>query len=115
MIHSIPPTVLKENKDSFAPLLTQTVNNSISQNEFANDLRLVDIAPSLKGMKLRISKIFDAQQHCPPSKVFEPPLYYQMTGFAYTFLVPYFCGFRKGFNTQHALVRLMETCMGPPR
>ena len=25
-------------------------------------------------------------------------------------LVPYLCGFRKGFNTQHALLRLMDTC-----
>ena len=44
------------------------------------------------------------------SKVFERPLYSQMTGFADTFLVPYLCGSRKGLNTQHALSRLMDTC-----
>ena len=32
-----------------------------------------------------------------------------MTGFADAFLVPYLSGFRKGFNTQHALWRLMDT------
>ena len=35
-----------------------------------------------------------------------------MTGFADTFLVLYSCGFRKGFNIQHALLRLMDTCKG---
>ena len=33
-----------------------------------------------------------------------------MIGFADTFLVPYLCGFRKGFNTQHALLRSIDTC-----
>ena len=44
------------------------------------------------------------------SKVFERLLNAQMTGYADAFLVPYLCGFRKGFNTQHALLRLMDTC-----
>ena len=33
-----------------------------------------------------------------------------MIGFADAFLLPYLCGFRKGFNTQHVLLRLMDTC-----
>ena len=33
-----------------------------------------------------------------------------MTGFADTSLVPYLCGFRKGFNTQYTLLRLLDTC-----
>ena len=33
-----------------------------------------------------------------------------MTDYADTFLVHYLCGFRKGFNRQHALLRLMDTC-----
>ena len=33
-----------------------------------------------------------------------------MVDFADTFLVPYLCGFRNGFNTQHALLRLMDIC-----
>ena len=45
MTHSIPPIVLKEKKDIFAPLLTKIFNNSISQNEFLDDLKLGDIIP----------------------------------------------------------------------
>ena len=33
-----------------------------------------------------------------------------MIGYADIFLVPYLSGFRKGFNKQHALLRLMDTC-----
>ena len=48
MVHSIPPRVLKENKDIFAPLLTTIFNNSISQNEFPFNLELGDITPLFK-------------------------------------------------------------------
>ena len=61
--------------------------------------------PWLKSMQYFRSTVLSAL-----SKVFERFLYSQMTGFADTFLVPHFCGFRKGFNTQHALFRLMDTC-----
>ena len=33
-----------------------------------------------------------------------------MTGFADKFLFPYLRGFNIGFNTQHVLLRLMDTC-----
>ena len=59
MVHSIPPRVLKENKDIFAPLLTKNFNNSISQNEFPNNLELGDIAPLFKRMKLQIRVLTD--------------------------------------------------------
>ena len=111
MIHSIPPRVLNENKDIFARLLTKIFNNSISQNEFPNDLKLGDITPLFKKDEAK-----DKRKYRPItvlsalSKVFEHLLYSQMTGFADTFLVPYLCGFRKGFNTQHVLSRLVDTC-----
>ena len=83
MGHSIPPRVLKENKDVFAPMLTKIFNNSISQNEFPDDLELGDITPCLKMIKLRRSVITDPLLFCPlPLKVFDPLLYSQMTGFA---------------------------------
>ena len=65
MTHSIPPIVLKENKDIFAPLLTKIFNNSISKNEFLDDLKLGDIIPPpcLKRMELRMSVIRDPLQY----------------------------------------------------
>ena len=40
MIRGIPPWILKGNKAIFAPLLTAIVNNSISQSEFPDDVKL---------------------------------------------------------------------------
>ena len=48
MIHSIPSRVLKENKEIFTPWLTKIFNNSISQSEFPDDLKLGDITPLFK-------------------------------------------------------------------
>ena len=81
--------ILKENKDIFAPLLTNICNNSISQNEFPDDLRLSDITPLFKK-----DEAMDKRNYrpitvlCALSKVFERLLYSQRIGFADTFLVP---------------------------
>ena len=91
MIHSTPPRVLKESKDTFAPLLTKIFNNSISQNEFPDDLKLSGIAPPPLFKK---DEDTDKRNYRPTTvlsafaKVFECLLYSQMTGFADTFLVP---------------------------
>ena len=37
-------------------------------------------------------------------------MYKQIMPFAKCFLSPLLCGFRKGFNTQHALLKVLETC-----
>ena len=37
-------------------------------------------------------------------------LYDQIMPFAGNFLSSLLCGFRKGYNTQHALLRFLETC-----
>ena len=111
MIHSIPPRVLKENLDIFSPLLTKIFSNAISQNEFPDDLKLGNITSLFKKDEATNKHNYRPITVLPVlSKVFERLLYSQMTGFANKFLVPYLCGFRKGFNTQHALLRLMHTC-----
>ena len=106
MIHSIPPRMLKENKDIFAQLLTKIFNASISQNEFPNDLKQGDITPLFRKdgtTNKRSYRPFTVL--CVLSEVFERLLYSQVTGFEDTFPVPYLCCFRKGFNAYHALLR----------
>ena len=46
----------------------------------------------------------------PISKVFERIMYEQMMNFDTSALSDYLCGFRKGKNTQHALLQLIEKC-----
>ena len=44
------------------------------------------------------------------SKFFERLLAKQMLTFVNKFLSPNICGYRQGYNTQHALIKLVETC-----
>ena len=37
-------------------------------------------------------------------------MYEQVNPFAERFLSPLLCGFRKGYNAQHALLKFLETC-----
>ena len=88
----------------------ETFNNSLLQKMFPEDLKLEDIT-SLKNdeaTKKRNHRHITVLSAL--SKVFERLLYAQMIGYVDTILVPYLCGFWKDFNTQHALLRLMDTC-----
>ena len=108
---SIPARILKENRDIFAPFLVETFNNSLLQKTFPEDLKLGDITSLFKNDETTKKRNYRPITVLSAlSKVFERLLYAQMTGYADTFLVRYLCGFRKGFNTQHALLRLMDTC-----
>ena len=44
------------------------------------------------------------------SKIFERLLAKQMLSFVNKFLSPKICGYRQGYDTQHAFVKLVETC-----
>ena len=44
------------------------------------------------------------------SKIFERLLYDELMKFAVNFLLPLLCVLRNGYNTQHALLRFLETC-----
>ena len=101
---SIPARILKENRDIFAPFLVETFNNSLLQKTFPEDLKLGDITSLFKNDETTKKRNYRPITVLSAlSKVFERLLYAQMTGYADTFLVPYLCDFRKGFNTQHAL------------
>ena len=42
------------------------------------------------------------------SKIFERLMFKQISSFIENKISQYLCGFRKGYNTQHALLRLMD-------
>ena len=49
------------------------------------------------------------------SKIFEMLMFQQITSFLSRVLSPYLCGFRKGYNAQHVLLRLkskLNICLG---
>ncbi len=44
------------------------------------------------------------------SKIYERPMYKQMMEHIGPYLSDLLCGFRKGYNAQHALTRFIEMC-----
>ncbi len=109
---SIPARVLKENSDLLVPHVISTYNTCISEVYFPDELKAGDISSLYKK-----DDAFYKKNYRPitvlssVSKVFERLMYEQIMLFAECFLSPLLCGFRKGYNTQHALLKFLpETC-----
>ena len=110
-LESIPSKVLKENSDIFLPYLTDTFNLCLSENYFPNKLKDGDVSSLFKKDDAFCKKNYRPITVLPAtSKIFERLLYDQVMPFAANFLSSLLCGFRKGYNTQHALLRFLESC-----
>ena len=87
----------------------KSYNHAIINNICPDLLKLVDVTPVFKkGNKndktnyrpISVMKAF--------AIIFERLLFKQLNGFIESKFSPLLCGFRKGHNTQHALIRLLE-------
>ena len=84
-------------------------NDSIEKSDFPQNLKLADITPVYKK-----NDPLDKTNYRPisilpvVSKIFERIMQKQINDFILSFLSPFLCGYRKGFNTQHALLTLVE-------
>ena len=108
---SIPGKVLKENSDIFLPYLTDTFNLCLSENYFPNELKDGDVSSLFKKDDAFCKKNYRSITVLPAtSKIFERLLYDQVVPFAGSLLSSLLCGFRKGYNIQHALLRFLESC-----
>ena len=82
---------------------------TIQKSDFPQNLKLADITPVYKKndpldkTNYRPISIFPVV-----SKIFERIMQKQINDFIFSFLSSYLCGYRKGFNTQHALLTLVE-------
>ena len=106
---SIPPKVLKKSAKVLAIVLHKLFNYSIEKSDFPQNLKLTDITPVYKK-----NDPLDKTNYRPVSvlplvsKVFERIMLKQINDFIVSFLSPYSCGYRKGFNTQPASLTLAE-------
>ena len=109
-INSIPAKILKSNSDILLPYLTDAFNLCLSELAFPHELKAGDITALFKK-----GDTFSKKNYRPItvlsaiSKIFERIMYEQIMPFVECFLSPLLCGFRKGYNTQHALLRLVES------
>ena len=106
---NIPTKILIENCKYFSCYFHKNINYCLEQSLFPHDLKLVDVAPGYK----KISKA--SKDNYRPvsilsnmSKVYERCIYDQIQAYFDKILSKYQCGFRKGYNSQHCLIALIE-------
>ena len=105
----IPTNILKQNSDYFAEYFYENINKCISKSIFPSDLKLADVTP----VYLKKSKN-SKDNYRPVSilfnifKIYERCIYDQIQLFFDSFLSKYQCGFRRGYNAQHCLAKLIE-------
>ena len=108
-VDGIPGNILKESVDIWRQPLKQLYNISIEKQQFPSKLKYANVTPLFKK-----DENIDKTNYRPISiltsisKIFERLMFKQITHFVESKISQYLCGFRKGYNTQHALLRLID-------
>ena len=106
---NVPPKILKESRECCSDILQKLFNNTLSNKEFPDELKLADVTPIYKKDDPNKSKNYRPVSVLPVvSKVFEKIMHDQISQYINSFLTPYLCGYRKGFSTQQELLSLIE-------
>ena len=107
--NSIPPKIFKMSSKVSARVLHKLLNDSIEKSDFPQNLKLADIKRVYKKNDPLDKTNYRPISMLPVvSKIFERIMQKQINDFIISFLSPYLCGYRKGFNTRHALLTLAE-------
>ena len=103
---NIPSKVLKDSSDIWNSILQDKWNYEIlGKQYFPKNLKLADITPVHKKKDSTLVANYRPVSVLPcVSKVFERMIQKQFPSFIDEFLSPYLCGYRKGFNTQYAVL-----------
>ena len=106
----IPSKLLKDTSDISSEHLSNIWNNEIIENkDFSGNLKKADICPVFKKDDSTLAKNYRPISMLPNvSKVFERILQTQLLSYMDKILSPFLCGYRKGYNTQRALISLIE-------
>ena len=109
---NIPPKCLKGAIDVCGPVLLKIWNEVIiSQSSYPQNLKLADVTPVFKKENPLEAKNYRPISVLPTvTKIFERLIQKQTLDYISQFLSPLLCGYRKGFNTQTALLHLIEKC-----
>ena len=107
---NIPTKMLRSSSDICNVALQNIWNSEIlGKLYFPNKLKLADITPVYKKKDPTLVENYRPVSVLPSvSKIFERIIQKQFSNFVDQFLSPYLCGYRKGYNTQYALLSLIE-------
>ena len=107
---NIPTKILKSSSEMCNEILQNIWNSEIIEKKyFPKNLKLADITPVYKKKDPTLAENYRPVSVLPSvSKIFERIIQNQFSSYNDEFLSPYLCGYRKGFNTQYALLSLIE-------
>ena len=89
--------------------LQQLFNQALTTGEFPSNLRNTHVTAVFKKNNVLYKETYRLVSVLPIiSKLLEKLMQNQTNLQIKSFLSPYLCGYRKGFNSQHALISLME-------
>ena len=89
--------------------MTEIFNDCIKNGTFADELKLADISPIFKSIDSTAKKNYRPISILRSvSKLFEKLLQKQLSPFFDQHLSQLLCGYRKGYTTQYALLKLIE-------
>ena len=113
-LNSTPAKILKQTADISAVLIQKIFNSNLSECYFPKELKAGEVSSLFKSLDAFIKKNYRPITVLSyVSKIYERVLESQIKSHARSFLSPLLCGFREGYGTQHALLRLIETCKRP--
>ena len=106
---TIPAKIVKDSISIVSPPLTELFNISVEECFFPMDLKYANVTPIFKKGDSTNKENYRPISILPHiSKIFERILFQQISSYVSSILSPYLCGFRKGYNAQHALLRLKK-------
>ena len=101
--------MLKTSAMVTAETLQQLFNQALTTGEFPSNLKNADVTPVFKkNNPLNKENYRLVGVLLIISKVFEKLMKNQINVHIKSFLSPYLCSYRKGFNSQHTLISLIE-------
>ena len=106
----IPTKILKENANIFSDFLFAYYNASVvKSSKLPSILTLADIIHVFKEGDKECKNNYRSVSILPNMlKIFERIIFRQISNYMESFLSKYQCGFRKGYNTQHCLLLMLE-------
>ena len=105
----IPIKLIRSNKDLFSQFIYHNFNNSLLSSYSPSKLKAADVLPTHKKKHKSDIENYRTISILPTlSKIYERCMYDQMYKYFDQILSKYECGFRRGYNTQHCLLVMVE-------
>ena len=108
-VGDIPSKHLQQSSEVCGEVLLPLINASIKNGDFPQELKIADVTPTFKkGDATDVSNYRPISVLPSVSKIYERIIQRQILHYMDRSLSSFLCGYRKGYNTQYALISLIE-------